>query len=137
MMSADRELQEMVIKLRNLQSQADLLNQQLLMTQSSITECERALEAIKILQQSGQDLQLIVPLGAGCYIYVQLSKLDQVMVGTGAGILVNKNPEQATQYLEQRRNQLEQIRDRTSMLLAQVQQQIQELQPKLQEKLGR
>ncbi|MDY6931048.1 MAG: prefoldin subunit alpha [Halobacteriota archaeon] len=128
----EREFQEMVMTLRQEQVKAEALTQQLTLIQSSVSEHDTAIGAIKHIKDLASGSELIVPIGAGTYVYATLSNIDKVVIELGSGVSAEKNPDGVVESLTKRRDELSETYKSMSEALVKTEENIQKLQNTVQ-----
>ena len=103
-MAGENELESISNELQLQQDKGEAIRQQIQAMQGSILEVSAALEAIKNLQKAKGDT--LVPLGAGVFMSCPKPDIDKLVMGIGAGVMVQKKPEETTRILEDRINKM-------------------------------
>jgi len=127
------EVQSLVLRLRQYQAQAETASQELLFVRQAIGEHEKAIETIKQLKRMKAGDELIVPIGANSSVYVTLSDTDKIIVQLGGGVSAEKDADSSTQYLEEKKEELESSQREMTGMLQKMEQEAQKLQARLQE----
>ena len=128
----EKELQEMIVRLRQHQLQAEALTQQLAFIQTSISDHDNAITAIKQIKDLKADSELIVPIGAGSYMYATLSRVDKIILELGSGVSAEVNPDDAVANLTKRKEDLGNTYQKMNEALAKTEGEIQKLQSTVQ-----
>ncbi|MDY6965288.1 MAG: prefoldin subunit alpha [Halobacteriota archaeon] len=132
----ERELQEMIVRLRQQQLSAEAISQQLAFIQTSISDHEDAITAIKQIKDMKTGGELIVPIGAGSYIYATLSSVDKIILELGSGVSAEKDPDGAVTSLTERKDDLTETYKKMSEALAKSEEEIQRLQSIVQTRVA-
>ena len=127
------EAQSLILRLRQYQAQAETTSQELIFVREALNEHERAMETIKQLKKMKVGDELIVPIGANSLIYVTLSNADKVIVRLGGGVSAEKNLDSSTQYLNEKKEELENTLREMTGVLQKMEMEAQKLQARLQE----
>ncbi len=130
------EVQSLLVRLRQYQAQAEGTLQQLNIVNQAIEEHNRAIETIKYLRDLENGDELLVPVGAGSYIYAKLSDVSRIIVRIGGGISAEKDPESAIKHLEKKREELERSQQEMTNILQRIEMEAQKIQARLQEIAG-
>ena len=128
----EKEFQEMVATLRQEQVQAEALTQQLTFIQSSVSEHDTAIEALKHIKDLTSGSELIVPIGAGTYVYATLRSVEKVIIELGSGVSAEKNPDGVVESLTKRRDELSETYKKMSEALIKTEENVQKLQNTVQ-----
>ena len=127
------EVQSLLLRLRQYQAQAEATLRQLNVVNQAIEEINRAVETIKYMKNLQNGDELIVPIGAGSFIYATLSDTNKVIVGIGGGISAEKSPDDAIKHLERRREELQKTQQELTNLMQRIEMEAQRIQARLQE----
>lgn len=103
-MSTEEELMRIDRELQANQAKGEALRQQIQMMQDSTLEVSTAIDALKNLQKIKGDA--LVPIGAGVYLPFSKPSFDHVVMNIGAGVMVQKTPEEAIKILADRQEKL-------------------------------
>ncbi len=132
-------LDELLQEFSNLKAYADAIRQQIELTTNVLAELvlsKSSLEEIKARDGKGE---VLVHVGAGNYISVQLNSVQTVIVGVGAGISVEKSISDAIAEMDSRIKQaqeqsvrLQDQYNKVSQRLVQVQDQVDRIYTKLE-----
>lgn len=124
----EKELQEMLIRIRQYQVQAEALAQQVAIAQSAISEHDTAISTIKSLKDTEKDSELLVPIGAGSYIHAKFNSVERIIVELGSGVSAERDSDGAVDILEGRKEDLGKSYTEANGRLAKLEQEIQRLQ---------
>ena len=86
------------------QSKGEAIRQQIQAMQSNIMEIGAAMDAVKNLPKVKGDT--LVPIGAGVFMSCPKPDAEKVIMSIGAGIMVQKKPEDALKLLEDRQKKM-------------------------------
>ncbi len=132
----EKELQEKLVMVRQYQMQADALAQQIALAQTSIAEHDKAIMTIKGIKDLEIGSELMMPIGAGSFIYAKLGLVDQVVIEIGSGVNAEKDPLSAIAILEERREDLGQSLKSLDETIVKVEQEAQKLQSEVQSEIN-
>lgn len=105
----EQQVRELVAKMQFYQQRIDLLQQQMGMVQLSVSDIDNALKALSTLEGIKPGHEMMVPIGAGSYVYATVSDPEKVLIGLGAGVSVEKNAADSRVILTGRRAELEKL----------------------------
>lgn len=71
-----------------------------------LREATSAIESLKSLKQQ-PDSETLVPIGMGTYVKTKISSIDKIVLNVGSGVAMEKNNEDAVNYLESRVKEIE------------------------------
>ena len=103
-MAGEDELERISNDLQVQQAKGEAIRQQIQAMQGSILEVSAAMDALKNLQKAKGDT--LVPLGAGVFMSCPKPDMDKVVVSIGAGVMVQKKPEDTIKLLDERINRM-------------------------------
>ncbi|MEM4312377.1 MAG: prefoldin subunit alpha [Nitrososphaerales archaeon] len=104
-MSKEEQLQALIMEVKLLESHINEISEREALVTRILLESRAALEVINNLGE--KEVEALVPIGAGAFIYTNLSKVEKVVIGVGADVIIEKSKEDAIAYLEKRLKELE------------------------------
>jgi prefoldin alpha subunit len=125
-------LQRLASELNAQELRAEALRQQLSVLTRSLSEYSVAAETLRGLQNEPEGKEGLVSVGAGCYIPARLKTGDRVILGLGAGVMVEKTLGEATQFLEGKMKELQEAIQKTREELEKVSAEAERLRPELE-----
>jgi prefoldin alpha subunit len=81
---------------------------------------------LESLEKEKENSELLVPIGSTSYIRAKLDNPDNIIVGIGAGVSVEKTRQEAKEVIKKRMEDLEKARTATQQQFAQVAEKINE-----------
>lgn len=131
-MEDQQRLEEILNELNVYKSQADLIQQQIDSVKASINELEileTTLQSIK----NGEDLEALVPIGAGSFINAELKNTDEVIMSVGAGVAIKKDHETASENIATQKDDLNKAMNQLMENLQKISNVIEKLSPQAEE----
>ncbi|AKB84753.1 prefoldin subunit alpha [Methanococcoides methylutens] len=125
---SEQDVRNLAVQHRELQQQAESLQQQMGMVQMSIEDCTRAIATLDELDAVSGSINTMIPLGGGTFIHADVSNVEKVVVGLGAGISAEKSPSEAKELLNGRKEELGKVIERLNGSLSQIGQRIQSIE---------
>ena len=125
---SEQDVRNLAVQHRELQQQAESLQQQMGMVQMSIEDCTRAIATLDELDAVSGSINTMIPLGGGTFIHADVSNVEKVVVGLGAGISAEKSPSEAKELLNGRKEELGKVIERLNGSLSQISQRIQSIE---------
>ncbi|SES90106.1 prefoldin alpha subunit [Methanococcoides vulcani] len=125
---SEQDVRNLAVQHRELQNQAESLQQQMGMVQMSIEDCTRAIGTLEELEAVSGSINTMLPLGGGTFVHANVANVEKVVVSVGAGISVEKSPAEAKELLNQRKEELSKVVERLNGSIAQVGQRIQSIE---------
>ncbi|MDL2246455.1 prefoldin subunit alpha [Methanobrevibacter sp. OttesenSCG-928-K11] len=117
-MEDQQRLEEMVNEINMYNQQAELIQQQIEMIRSSLTEVEVLDSTLEDLKEK-DSVEAFIPIGAGSFMKGEINKTDEVIMSVGSGVAISKNLEGAKETLSTQKKELE---DNLDKMLANLQQ---------------
>ena len=103
-MGNEEELNNIEGELQMQQSRGEAIRQQIQGMQNSALEISTAIEALQNIKKVKGDT--LVPIGAGVFFSCQKPDFDHVVMNIGAGVMVQKKPEDAIKLMEERQKNI-------------------------------
>ncbi|MCJ7722268.1 prefoldin subunit alpha [Candidatus Bathyarchaeota archaeon] len=133
-MSSDEEVfRRLVMESRFLEETINELQSRLSMTNSAINELKVSSMTLEGLEKEKKGAQLFVPVGGGSYIKAKLDTPENVVVGIGADVAVERTFKEAKVELEARIAELEKTREALGQQFNQVVGRIQENRARMED----
>ncbi|RLI07615.1 prefoldin subunit alpha [Candidatus Bathyarchaeota archaeon] len=103
----EETLRRLIAELRLMQSSAEVLQRRLELLRSMEAELRIAESALKALRDVEEGTPILIPIGGGTYIDAKIGALKRVIVGVGADVSVEMEPEKALEDLSNRLEEVE------------------------------
>lgn len=133
MASEDEALRRLAVELQILEGTAEDLQSRVNFVGAALTELMVANATLEGLEKEEKGAPLFVPIGGGSYVKASLENIDEVVVGIGAGVAVEKTLKEAKENLEVRVAEMEKTRDTLRQQLVQVVDRIRDGRSRFQE----
>jgi len=105
----EKELQEKVLVYQIMQKHLEELGQSALLLDRKYAEIEAAREAFEDITKLKEKNEVLVPIGNGIFSHGKITETQKFLVEVGAGILMEKDPESARKFLEEKKNEIEKL----------------------------
>ncbi len=128
----EEELRKLSVELRILEDTAGALQSRINMVNAVISDLTYANTTLDGFGKQDKDAELLVPIGGSSYVKASLQDPDQVIVGMGAGVSVEKTLHEAKEIVKTRLESLEKTRMSLQERFTQVAQKINEDRAKLE-----
>jgi prefoldin alpha subunit len=118
--ASEEELRKLLVEIRMMEGSANLIQARLKVVAAALEEtmiATRALEGVKNCQKATEAL---VPVGAGSFVRVELSDLQKVITGVGAGVCMEKSIDSAILDHKERQAELEKLNGSLQQQLSQI-----------------
>ena len=107
MSKEEEELRKLSVELRFLEQTAETLQQRISMINAAMTDLTYTNMTLEGIEKEKEDSELFVPIGGSSYVKAKLANPDKVIVGMGAGVSVEKTPQEAKTIVKERLVELE------------------------------
>jgi len=116
----EEEFRRLNLELRLLEQTAETLQSRMNMINAAATDLRYAQTTLEELDKENEKSELLVPVGGTSYIRARLDNPNQIIVGMGAGVSVEKTREEAKEIIKKRLEDLEKARTSVQQQFAQV-----------------
>ena len=116
----EEELQKLSIEMRLLEQTAEALQSRMTMVNTAANDLLYAQATLQGLEKEAEKSEILVPIGGTSYIRAKLDNIDQVIVGMGAGVSVEKTREEAKEIIKKRLEDLDKTRKSIQQQYTQV-----------------
>jgi len=130
--TTEGDLRNNMAMLENARAQLDALSRQQELIQLAVEEHVRARETVKKTSGASEDSDTLVPVGADTYIHAKISDKNKIVLGVGAGISIQRTPEETERILDGKIDELSQAFKKISERASQLESMINELSDKIQ-----
>lgn len=110
----------MVLESRYLEETANELQSRISMTNAAINELRVSSMTLDGLETEKKGIQLFVPIGGGSYVKAKLETTNNIVVGIGADVAVERSLKETKVEFEARIAELEKTREALGQQLNQV-----------------
>lgn len=110
----------MVLESRYLEETANELQSRISMTNAAVNELRVSSMTLDGLEKEKKGAQLFIPIGGGSYIKAKLDATDNIVLGIGADVAVERTLKETKVELEARIAELEKTREALRQQLNQV-----------------
>jgi prefoldin alpha subunit len=110
----------LVLESRYLEETANELQSRISMTNAAVNELRVSSMTLDGLEKEKKGAQLFIPIGGGSYIKAKLDAIDNIVLGIGADVAVERTLKETKVELEARIAELEKTREALRQQLNQV-----------------
>lgn len=103
---SEEQAQQLLYQMQMLESYATSLDQKEEAIMTFLREAISSVESVRGINQN-LEFESLVPVGLGTYVKANISGASKVLLDVGAGIVVEKEPDSAVNYLESRIKELQ------------------------------
>lgn len=133
---AEQELRRLDVEIRLLEQTADALEARINMINAVQTDSGYASTTLETLEKEKSNAELLVPIGGNSYVRARLENIDNVIVGIGSGVSVEKTLADAREMIKKRLEEMTTARNSFQTQFTQVAMKIEEDRRKLEEILS-
>jgi len=131
-MTQEEEFQQYASLMEYYKNQLESLENQFSYLQAAISDYTKASITIEKLGETQNDTELLIPIGGGTFSFAKAVETNKILTEIGAGIVVEKKPDEAIEILTKRIDELKKSQDNISEVSQKIQMQLQEVSEKAQ-----
>ncbi|MDR3102013.1 MAG: prefoldin subunit alpha [Methanocalculaceae archaeon] len=131
--SLEQEVQALRSYAAEYSRQFDLLSQQLRFIETTRTGSLASIEALEALVAADGPVSTLLNLGGGVSVRATVSDTKKMLVGIGAGVMVEKSPDEAISFMRDRITEMDASGKRLSESLGKLQSQMSAVEQRMQE----
>lgn len=120
------KMRKLSVELRYLEQTAETIQSRINMINAVLTDLAYASRALEGIEKEKENAELLVPIGGSSYVKAKLENTDEVVVGMGAGVSVEKTLQETKEIIKKRRENLEKSNLSLQQQLSQVVEKINE-----------
>ena len=132
-MTKEEEITRNLTLIEYYKQQLESIDMQLQYLQSTLTDYQRTKITVDQLHGVDENSELLIPVGAGTFVNGSLKNTSNVLIGVGAGIVIEKTIDEAVIKLEERINRIQENLGKMVSLGQKVQSDAEELSRKTQQ----
>lgn len=103
---SEEQAQQLLQQMQMLESYFTDLSQREATLFNVLRETTSAIESLKTLKQK-ETSETLVPVGMGTFVQTKISSADKIILNIGAGVAIEKDADNAIDYLETRIKEIE------------------------------
>ena len=107
-----KEIQEKVLVYQILQNQLEEFTKQATALETRLGELDVTTNALNEMKEVKPDSETLFHIGGGCYGHGKLSDNNKYLIEVGAGIMANKTLPDAVAIIDERKQEIEKIKDK-------------------------
>ncbi|MHA1345383.1 MAG: prefoldin subunit alpha [Candidatus Heimdallarchaeaceae archaeon] len=104
---SNEEVNNLLLAAQQLEQQATRYNQQIEILNSYYSEIQTSEQTLMELKGAKNDQQMLLPIGAGNFIYTTIKNAEKVIVTIGAGIHSEKSLDDAIDGVKKKKSEVE------------------------------
>ena len=131
-MTKEEEITRNLTLIEYYKQQLESIDMQLQYLQSTLADYQRAKMTVEQLHAVDENSELLIPVGAGTFVNGSLKNSSNVLIGVGAGIVIEKPIDDAITKLDERIKRLQENLEKMFSLGQKIQSDAEELSHKTQ-----
>jgi prefoldin alpha subunit len=132
-MTKEEEITRNLTLIEYYKQQLESIDIQLQYLQSTLADYQRAKITVGQLNTVDDNSELLIPVGAGTFVNGSLKNTSNVLIGVGAGIVIEKTVDEAVIKLEERIKRIQENLEKMVSLGQKIQSDAEELSRKTQQ----
>ncbi len=116
----DDQMRQILTEIRFLESTARVLQSRLDIVTAAQSETLTAIQTLEGTKGKASDTETLIPIGSGSFVKAKLVDAQNVIIGVGAGVCIEKSIEDSMKDLRVRSSELERARVNVTSQLSQV-----------------
>jgi prefoldin alpha subunit len=132
-MTKEEEITRNLSLIEYYKQQLESIDIQLQYLQSTLAEYQRAKITVEQLHTMDENSEVLIPVGAGTFVNGSLKNASNVLIGIGAGIVIEKPVDEAVVKLEDRMKRIQENLEKMASFGQKIQSDAEELSHKTQQ----
>ncbi len=117
----DDELRQAMSLMEAYRERVETMTRQVQILRATLDEVSLALDSVKAFKDAKEGDEIMVPVGASCFIPVKVTGNKTVVTGVGSGISIQKTSEESIEYLESNAYELSEALKKSASTLDELQ----------------
>lgn len=131
-MSKEEELSKYMILIEQYKEQINQLEYQSSYLQAVLTDYNKAKITLENVSNTEDNVESLIPIGGGVYIYANIKDTSKTLVDIGAGITVEKSFDDAIKKIDERIEYIQNNQEKIISMIQQLQNELAEVSEKAQ-----
>ena len=131
-MTTEEEITRNLTLIEYYKQQLESIDMQLQYLQTTLADYQRAKMTVGQLHDADENSELLIPVGAGTFVNASLKNTSNVLIGVGAGIVIEKPVDEAVIKLDERIKRIQENLEKMLSLGQKIQSDAEELSHKTQ-----
>lgn len=132
-MADEEKMQEQIFILQQLQAESEAIQRKIVELELVQAELDKTIESLEYFESLDGSVEALMNLGGGVFAYVDVKDSKKMLVDVGAGIIVEKQVDEAIETLKRKKEKV----NENIAKLEQVLQQIVEQARRIQEEIAK
>ncbi len=131
--SSDEEMRQLLAEIRLLEGSARILQSRLDIVSAAFSETSTAIQTLEGARGQTEGTEVLLPIGSGSFVKSKISDPGNILIGVGAGVVVEKSVDDCIKDLRLRSSDLERARVSVTQQLGQILGQAEDYRARLSE----
>jgi prefoldin alpha subunit len=131
-MTKEEEITRNLTLIEYYKQQLESIDMQLQYLQTTLADYQRAKMTVEQLDTVSENADMLIPVGAGTFVNGSLKNASNVLIGVGAGLVIEKPVEAAITKLDERMKRIQENIEKMLSLGQKIQSDAEELSEKTQ-----
>ncbi len=118
--SIDEEMRALLAEIRLMEGSARILQSRLDLVSAALSETLTAVQTLEGTKGNAENSEILIPIGSGSFVRAKLADPGKLLIGIGAGVVVEKTLEDSVKDLRLRSSELEKARSSVTQQLGQI-----------------
>ena len=125
------EIRNKLLLYQRLQEEAESILKSLGALEMALVEHDRAITTLRYLAETDGDIESLVNIGAGAFIYSNVKGKSSILVSIGGDVIVEKDAGDAVKFLEERKEKIVENINRLNSQINTIYSQMRQIQEEL------
>jgi len=109
-----------MMEIRILEGSVNTIQSRLRVVNAALEDNLGAMKTLESVKDEKKETEMLVPVGAGSLLKVEITDVEKTILGVGAGVCVEKSIESSIKDLKERQEELEKLSNSQQQQLAQL-----------------
>lgn len=120
MEASEEELRKLMVEIRILEGSANTIQSRLRVVNAALEDTMVAMKTLESVKDAKKGSELLIPVGAGSLLKVEITDVENTILGVGAGVCIEKSIGSSIQDLKERQEELEKLSNSQKQQLGQL-----------------
>lgn len=120
MAANEEELRKLMMEIRILEGSVNTIQSRLRVVNAASEDTMGATKTLESVKDEKKGTEILVPVGAGSLLKVEITDVEKTVFGVGAGVCIEKSIESSIKDLNERQEELEKLSNSQQQQLAQL-----------------
>jgi prefoldin alpha subunit len=116
----EEELRKLMMEIRILEGSVNTIQSRLRVVNAASEDTMGATKTLESVKDEKKGTEILVPVGAGALLKVEITDVEKTVFGVGAGVCIDKSIESSIKDLNERQEELEKLSNSQQQQLAQL-----------------